>query len=405
MKHLFLLVIAALCALTVTAGGLTETYTVIVSLDGFRWDYAETFSAPFMRQMGEQGVKAVMQPSFPSKTFPNHYTLATGLYPDHHGIVANTFRSAKTGKVYALGKPESSNPVYYGGDPIWLTATRQGVISATIYWVGSDVDIQGGHATYWRHYNEKPRRLTFSERADEILRLLQLPEAQRPHLIMAYFEEPDHSGHGFGPISCETKAAFESLDSLLGATWQRIQALSIGSRVNLIVTGDHGMAWGDSEHYVPVSPHIKPYWGTVLGNLPGFVYVSRPEYADSVVAALQGVDHIRAWKRQDMPAYLHYGTSAEIGDVVVLPDVGWLWQDAPVEFADAPMKRMGHHGYDNTAIDMQVGFRAIGPDFKQGYVKPHSFSNVCVYPLLCHLLGITPSPNDGSLDEVQDMLK
>ena len=161
-----------------------EQYTIIVSLDGFRWDYCDTYDTPFLNAMAAKGVKAVMMPSFPSKTFPNHYTLATGLVPDHHGIIANSFKDRATGKRYSLGNAETrSNPAYYGGDPIWLTAKRQGVTTATVYWVGSDVAIKGDHAHYWHDYQKKPL-LTDVERADEVLRLLQMPESERPHFIM-----------------------------------------------------------------------------------------------------------------------------------------------------------------------------------------------------------------------------
>lgn len=219
---------------------------------------------------------------------------------------------------------------------------------------------------------------------------------------MCYFEEPDHSGHRYGPMSRPTRLAVQQLDTLLSRLWARIQASPCAGEVNLIVTGDHGMTWIDSDRLVPVKQHLKPAWvKAVEGDLPGFIYVNRPDYADSVLLALGHVDHIRAFKRSDLPAYLHFGTNPAIGDVVVIPDVGWLYTD---KHYPAHVQG-GSHGYDNTASDMQVGFRAMGPDFKVGYTKPSRFPNVDVYPLLCRLLGITPSPNDGNLDEVADMLR
>lgn len=392
------MVMAAVAALAMTAA-TGANYTVVVSLDGFRWDYSEVYDTPFFDQLARQGVKAVMMPSFPSKTFPNHYTLATGLYPDHHGIVANSFYDRTTGEAYSLGDAKSrTNPKYYGGEPIWLTAKRQGVTTATVYWVGSDVAINGDHANYWHDYMKLPL-LTPEQRTGEVLRLLSLPADKRPHLVMCYFEEPDHSGHSFGPQSKPTRKAVEQLDSLLQAMWTAIKQLPIGDQVNLIITGDHGMTWTDGSRTVSVKEHLKQEWiDCVEGNLPGLIYVKRPEYADSVVAALQGVDHIRAWKRADVPSYLHYGSNARIGDVVALPDVGWL-------FTDWPVRPGGSHGYDNTASDMLVGFRAIGPDFKSGYLKPDKFRNVDVYPLVAHLLGVVPAPCDGNLNEVHDMLR
>ena len=376
-----------------------DTYTVIISLDGLRWDYLDTYDVPFMQQLAREGVKAVMQPSFPSKTFPNHYTLATGLTPDHHGIITNTFWDRERGVEFSLGNKDTrSKGYYYGGDPVWLTAKHQGVKTATVFWVGSDVAIQGEHPTYWLDY--QTQQIGYEERVDEIMRLLRLPEKDRPHLVMAYFEEPDRSGHNYGPMHRMTRRAMEDMDRLLSLMWTRIQMLPIASQVNLIITGDHGMTSVDPKRFVDIDDVLPKHWYERFCNdYPTLIYASAPQYVDSICDALQHVDHIRAWKKADIPAYLGYGTNKNMGDVVVLPDVGWLFADKPSK------KQRGSHGFDHTAADMQVGFRAVGPDFKVGYEKPDRFRNVCIYPLLCYLLGVTPSPNDGNLDEVIDMLR
>ena len=376
-----------------------DTYTVIISLDGLRWDYLDAYDVPFMDQLAREGVKAVMQPSFPSKTFPNHYTLATGLTPDHHGIIANTFWDREKGVEFSLGnKVTRADGRYYGGDPVWLTAKHQGVKTATVFWVGSDVTINGDHPTYWLDY--QTQQLDFPSRVEEIIRLLKLPEKDRPHLVMAYFEEPDRSGHNYGPMNSITRRAIEDMDLLLSNLWARIQLLPIADKVNFIITGDHGMTSVDPKRFVDIDDVLPKHWYERFCNdYPTLIYASAPQYIDSIYNALQSVDHIRAWKKADLPAYLGYGTNKNMGDVVVLPDVGWLFADKPSK------KQRGSHGFDHTASDMQVGFRAIGPDFKVRYEKPERFRNVCIYPLLCYLLGVTPSPNDGSLEEVRDMLR
>ncbi|MBR6285043.1 MAG: alkaline phosphatase family protein [Muribaculaceae bacterium] len=375
-----------------------DSYTVLVSLDGLRWDYPEAFDTPFFDQLAQQGVKAVITPSFPSKTFPNHYTLATGLVPDHHGIIANKFKIASTGQVFSLSDSVvRTDPRHYGGEPLWLTAKRQGVTSATVYWVGSDVPIQGDHANYWWNYMGK--LLTHEQRIDEIIGLLRRPEGERPHLVMAYFEEPDASGHAYGPISSQTRGAMERIDSLMGVLWTRLQALPFASHINLIVTGDHGMAWVNHQRQLFPMDYLKAHWvDKILNDFPALVYASQPQYIDSIYQALQPVNHLRVWRRGEVPAYLNYGTNPNMGDLVVLPDVGWVFDQTP--WTDG-----GTHGYDNTMSDMWVAFRAIGPDFKQGYTRSDTFRNVCIYPLVCHLLGITPAPCDGTLDEVTDLLR
>ena len=399
MRKLFsLFVLMAVLPWQAWAAG-RDTYTVIISLDGLRWDYLDAYDVPFLNQMAREGVKAVMQPSFPSKTFPNHYTLATGLTPDHHGIIANTFWDREKGVEFSLSnKVKRADGKYYGGDPVWLTAKRQGVKTAAVFWVGSDVAVQGDHPTYWRDY--QTQQLDFPGRVDEIIRLLSMPEKDRPHLVMAYFEEPDRSGHNYGPMNRMTRRAMEDLDLLLSKMWARIQLLPIADKVNLIITGDHGMTSVDPKRFVDIDDVLPKRWyDRFCNDYPTLIYASAPQYIDSIYDALQGVDHIRAWKKADVPAYLGYGTNKNMGDVVVLPDVGWLFADKPSK------KQRGSHGFDHMAADMQVGFRAIGPDFKVGYTKEDRFANVCIYPLLCYLLGVTPSPNDGSLDTVRDLLR
>ncbi len=398
MKRLLNLTLASVLAIAAWAAG-NDTYTVIVSCDGLRWDYAECYDMPFFDRLAREGVKAVMQPSFPTKTFSNHYTLATGLYPDHHGIIANTFRIRKEDKKYSIGSDVAREGKHYSGDPIWLTAKRQGVKTATVYWVGSDVKIKEGHADYWEDYAKKPL-LKPQERVNRVIELLNMPEEKRPHLIMCYFEEPDHAGHSHGPNSKKTRRMAESMDSLLWTMWARIKALpEIGNKVNLIITGDHGMAWLSDVRVVNSENYVKKEWVEHFdGDNPALIYTSKPEYADSIVNALQGVDHIRAWKKGELPEYLHYGTNKNMSDVVVMPDMGWV-------FRNNTKVHGGTHGWDPTMSDMLVGFRAVGPDFKIGYAKPGVFRNVCIYSLLAHLLGITPEPNDGNLQEVSDMLK
>lgn len=398
MKKISLFIFMAAVAINVLAAG-RETYTVVVSLDGFRWDYLDAYDTPFLNQMGKQGVKAVMMPSFPSKTFPNHYTLATGLVPDHHGIIANSFQLARDGKVFSLGNEIARDGALYGGDPLWLTAKRQGLKTATVYWVGSDVAVKGDHANYWHDYSQKPL-LSLPQRVDRVIELLKKPKGKRPHLVMAYFEEPDASGHGYGPVSRRTRRAMEYMDSLMSVLYSGLQQLPFASDINLIVTGDHGMTSLDPERTISITRYIKRDWVTnVCNDFPTLIYTKSAACTDSVINALNGVDHLRVWRKGEVPKYLNYGNNPNMADVIVLPDLGWKFTDGKVG------RFTGSHGFDHTYSDMWVAFRAIGPDFKSGYERKNTFRNVCIYPLICHLLGITPSPNDGSLDEVKDLLK
>ena len=363
-------------------------YTVIVSLDGCRWDYPQWYDTPFFDKMATMGVESGLIPSFPSKTFPNHYALATGLYPDHHGIIANEFLDRESGEYFSLGDPaQKTNPKFYGGEPIWVTAKKQGIKTAVFYWPGSDVKVKGMYPDIYYVYDQKPR-LSPSDRINGIISQLKKPEKERPHLIMAYFEQPDANGHAFGPQSKETRKAVVTVDSLMHELYDRMQQLPIAQDINFIVVSDHGMTLISKAHAIPIAKYLKKNWVIKeSGSIPCNIYV-RDHNADSVVNALKGVAHLKVWKKQEIPAYLHYGSNSRVGDVVALPDIGYC-------VTEGTIKDGGQHGFDPNLMDMHAMFRAIGPDFQ--HVNAPHFKNVNVYPLLCFLLGIQPAPNDGQV--------
>ncbi len=381
-----------------------DNYTVIISLDGSRWDYADYFDMPFFDYLEEEGVKARMEPSFPSSTFPNHYAMATGLVPDHNGLVNNTFWNPDTGHEYSISDNESRyDPRYYLGEPVWVTAQRQGVKTGIIYWVGSDIPICGTYPTYYRKWDKKPH-WNFSKRTDEVVRLLSLPEAQRPRLIMAYFDEPDHQGHVFGPMSVENKLMAQQMDSLMNSLYLRIKELPIGDKVNFILVGDHGMTDISKDRFINWYSVVPREWiDRIIGSNPTSIWV-KDAYKEKLYKRLSKVEHIRVWKHGEVPEYLNYGTSDRLGDLIVCPDLGW-------QFNFAPSGNQGTHGYDPRETDMMIAFRAIGPDFKEGYEAPFvsgeksAFKNVDLYPLLCELLGIEPAPVDGKLERIEKILR
>lgn len=397
MKKLFVMLAMFIVFIAGTWADSRHT-TVIISLDGFRWDYPRIYHTPFFDRLAKEGIQAVMQPSFPSKTFPNHYTLATGLVPDHHGLIDNRFYDVKTGLTYSIGDIKTKYDArFYGGEPIWITAHKQGVKSGIVYWPGSDVDIQGIHPDYYKKY-DVPRRLTFAERVAEIERLVKLPENERPALVMAYFEEPDHSGHSFGPTSPETRKAVETMDVLLEQLYNDLRALPNGKDINFIVTSDHGMTNTSASRIIRLSEYLKKEWTVrIMPSLPTLIYPAKG-CTDKILKALQNVPHLRVWKKEAVPAYLNYGTNPNIAEIVALPDPGWVVSEYNKVIA-------GNHGYDPQFSEMHVMFRAAGPDFKQGYKMEKTFKNVDVYSLLAHLLGITPAQNDGNFSDVQELLK
>ena len=375
-------------------GQQKRNLTIVVSLDAFRWDYPTIYNTPWLDSIAANGVAATMVPSYPSSTIPNHFTLATGLVPDHHGIVNSQFWAPEKGELFSMGDSATRyNPYYFGGEPIWVTAKKQGVKSASIYWVGSDVAIQGLYPDYYLRWDNEPR-LTYPQRVEEALRIAKLPESERPSLLMIYFDEPDWTTHHYGPIAQESEAVIEELDSLMGILYRGLKELDYG--VNLIVTSDHGMTEISDEKFISIEQTVNPDWvERIVSTNPTSIFC-KEGCRDSLFNQLSKVKHISVWRKEEVPAHLNYGTSNHLGDIIVAPDLGW-------QFATTPRGLKGAHGYDINEPDMQIIFRACGPDFKRGYTLPHSFSNVDLYSILAELLKIEPAKTDGSLEKVQEL--
>jgi alkaline phosphatase D len=373
---------------------------VILSLDGFRWDYPAKVSTPNLDKIAKEGVKAVsLIPSFPSKTFPNHYSIATGLVPDHHGIVNNSFYDTLLKKAYSIGDRNARfNPEFYGGEPIWVTAAKQGVRTASFYWVGSDVAVQGIQPDYWKHYNDK---VSFAARIDTIIKWLSLPEETRPKLIMAYYHEPDGIGHDFGPDDTRTLSLVHELDSMTGLLYNHIKQLPDSYNINFMVVSDHGMGSITSVQNIALIDFIPESWPVrIEGGNPNFNIYSSGPWVDSVYMALSKAPGIKVWKPAAVPLYLNYGTNPRVGDLIVVADSAWsiTLNHPKSDFTG------GTHGYDIRNTDVHAIFYAAGPDFKQGFIQP-AFQNIHIYSLLAHLLGIIPAKTDGDLQPVIDMLK
>ena len=395
IKHLLFILLIGLCSCE-SSTTPTEVYTVVVSLDGFRWDYPTLYHTPYLDQMAKQGVSAVVYPSYPSSTFPNHYTMATGLHPNQHGIVNNTFWDNKLNKRYAINNQETRyDPYFYLGEPIWITAQKQGLRTANLYWVGSDVAIKNAYPTHYKKWDDKPR-LTFEERIDQAISWLSLPKETRPQLIMLYLEEPDGIGHRYGPQSKETEQEVKRVDKLIGYLMNRITTLPHKDEINLIVTSDHGMTEISKDRVVSISDNIDTEWcEQIIGDNPTSLF-TKPQHREEVYSALKKSPHLTVWKKEDIPHELSYGSSYRIGDIVVSPDLGW-------QFTDRPRNQKGAHGYLPTEKDMQVIFRAYGPSFKENYIHTN-FHNVDLYSLLTRLLQITAVQTDGKVERIEGLL-
>jgi len=372
-----------------------DTYVVLVSMDGFRWDYEKQFNLPNLKQIAKEGVHAKsMKPSYPSKTFPNHYSIVTGLYPDHHGIINNVFYDSALNESFSLSSNAKNDSKFYGGNPIWNVAEQQGVKTASFFWPGSDLDKR--RPSYYKNYDSK---IPYEARIDTVLKWLQLPEKQRPHLVTLYFDEPDHTGHNFGPLSPENKKMVIKMDSIMGELSRRLDQLAIGKQINLIIVSDHGMTDISNDKKVAVLDYLKPEWlGYKEVINPIMSLESKPGFQDSIAKALKKVPHIKFWKSNEVPKRLHYGTNPRVHDFVIEAKKGY----SLVSKKSTHIKG-GTHGYDNNEKDMHAIFYAKGPAFKINK-EVKTFENVSVYPLIAHILGLKIDEVDGKFREVQNML-
>lgn len=375
-----------------------ERYAVILSLDGFRYMYLDELSTPNLDAMAEEGVSGSLQPSYPSNTFPNHYSMATGLYPEHHGIVNNRFWVDELNDYYKLGdSARVYNPAFYGGEPIWNTAEKQGIKAGSYFWVGSETAVQNMRPSYWKRYNAET---SFTARADSVIAWLQKPIKERPHLITWYIQEPDHTGHTYGTGSDQLKAMVSTVDSVVGYFRSELAKLPIASQVDFIIVSDHGMKDYEPDKIVNLMDYLPAdSFRYIVDGTPTLLYTKHPEYIDEAMKVLEKVPHVTAYRRADVPARFHYSEGNRLGDIVVMPELGGY-----IFFREEPeLKLTAGHGFDNTLPEMQAIFFGVGPSFAKGK-KVSQVPNVAIYPLLCHLLQLTPAPNDGTEEDVQKLL-
>lgn len=399
MKKLCKILFFTFGLLIISEWSFSQPYVVMLSMDGFRWDYPEHAHTPNLDYLAAQGIKAhSIVPSFPSKTFPNHYTMATGLVPDRHGIVDNSFYDAQLGLKYKIGDRKAvENGIFYNGEPIWVTAEKQGIRSAALFWVGSEAPVHGIQPSLWKKYDQS---LPFEQRIDTVIHWLSLPEEVRPHLLMWYFHEPDAIGHDYGPRSPEVYREVEYLDSLLGVFLAKLSQLPHAGEINLIVTSDHGMGPINKEDVVYLYDYLKKEWiEREEGGSPNFCLKAVPAFYDSVWNALAQMPHIQAWKHGQVPARLNYGTHPRTLDFIIVADSGWqITTGQRISYSN------GAHGYDIANTDMHAIFYAMGPAFLKDPDYP-SFSNTDLYILIASILGMEPAPTDGSFGRIKGMLR
>jgi len=389
-----------------SAWAQSQHYLVLVSLDGFRWDYARRDNATHLLGLARQGVWAPngMYPSYPSLTFPNHFTIVTGLYPEHNGIVANKFFDPARRASYSMYDQQAVNDgSWYSGTPFWSLAESQGMRTACLLWVACEAKIAGFRPSYYAHFDSKSQSTPEAEQAriDDTVALLHLPAADRPHFIAIYYYEPDHTAHEFGPDSKETKDAALRMDALIGKLRTALQ--STGLPIDLVVVSDHGMVksegnWINLDQFADL---------TGFDTIDNLLYGKTEEDRERVYNQLKRVSsQFMVYRLKNVPAGLNYNQNPREGDPVIVATGPYAIRAHPPSAGqtDKPPK-LGMHGFDPHLIpEMKASFFAAGPDLVQGKtVAP--FDNVNLYPWMAHMLGLNPPKSDGSLNILSGTLR
>ncbi|MHC2992511.1 phosphodiesterase [Pontibacter sp. HJ8] len=380
-----------------------KPYVILISADGFRYDYADKYQAKNLLALRQKGVQAEsMIPSFPTKTFPNHYTIVTGLYPAHHGLVNNNFYDPQRKEHYSMrDRSKVEDGSWYGGTPLWVLAEQQQMLSASFFWVGSEAPIQGILPTYHYQYNEQ---IPMEKRIQTVVDWLNLQEDRRPHLITFYMPEVDHAGHRFGPDAPETRQAVQELDAHIRQLTDAVA--TTGLPVNFVFVSDHGMIEIDTKDTYPLPAAIDTAKFMVSG--PGMLVELHAKDKSAIKSTYKKLKKeakgYQVYKKSNVPKHLHYGKKDDryrrIGDMLLLTDAPKIFH-----FSTRPPSP-GTHGYDATKVKaMHATFYAWGPAFRQGVTIP-SFENIDIYPLVTELLGLRYNHKiDGKKKLVREVIK
>ncbi len=381
----------------------SKRYVVILSMDGFRWDYTLDAHTPTLDSLRRVGSYSQIMPVFPSNTFPNHYSMATGLHPNNHGVTNNNFYDFELDRKLSVFEAKDCKlEGFWGGEPIWNTVERQGGIANIFMWPGSEYPIQGRQATVWTKYDH---HMDYFDKARQVTEALSQSDGLRPNLVMWYMPEPDSVGHHEGPNSPECITKVEYIDSVLAYFFAQMRELPHFEQINFIVTSDHGMTQLDESRYINLYKTLDP--DRVKLHLSGapFCFEVDEDYLDEAVEKLNAVDHLTAYRADSMPERYHYGTHpTRCTNIVIIPEMGWKLDYSKKDATGKRLPHGGSHGYDPFESDMQMVFFGAGPDFKRGY-NHTSFQNLNMYLIMCHLLDIEPAACDSDFSAVEGLFR
>ncbi|KAK1171514.1 ectonucleotide pyrophosphatase/phosphodiesterase family member 3-like [Acipenser oxyrinchus oxyrinchus] len=391
--------------------GFSRPPVILISLDGFRAEYLQTWGhlMPAIRKLKECGTSApYMRPAYPSKTFPNHYSIVTGLYPESHGIVDNNMYDVNRNATFRLNMEEKFNPSWYQGQPIWLTAKYHNLKSGTFFWPGSDVAINKTYPDIYQIYNKS---IPFEERIFTLLKWLSLPSEKRPDLYTLYLDEPDHSGHHFGPVSNEVIQALLRVDKMVAMLMDGLKQRDLHNCVNLVLLSDHGMEEASCQKAEYISKYMDnvdnftiipgPAARLQPKNLPEDFFTFDYEGIVKNLSCKAPDQHFKPYMKQHLPKRFHFAHNIRIEPVHFYMESQWQAAQKP---GDLKHCTGGFHGSDNIFKNMEAIFIGHGPGIKSNN-KVEPFENIEVYNLLCDLLNVAPAPNNGTHGSLNHILK
>jgi len=388
-----------------------EPIVLLISLDGFRHDYVQRFQPENLTKFIENGVAAEsLMPSFPSKTFPNHYTIATGLKPEHHGLVDNSFYDPEKNETYGIGKMDIvQDGSWYGGTPLWVLAEQNGITAASYFFVGSEADVQGVRPSYYHNYDGSISNLT---RVTEVFRWLELPSEKRPRMITLYFSDMDDVGHRYGPSNDEKLAAsLEKLDRELGALFEGLKSYDLN--INVVIVSDHGMTDVTLDHLLDIDKLTESIPAKVVNDgALAHIYLEDKKDKQRIIQLLEKRGkHVHITDVDHKENYQDLMYKDRIGDILIIPDMGYYMVSAGRMagtrslMKKAGSERIGEHGYSPAYKEMHGIFYANGPAFQEG-MKIETFQNIHIFPMICKILNLpVPEDIDGKLEVLAPILR
>lgn len=413
MKNwVLLLLVVTSAAFAEGSGGINDPerrgkpYLILVSIDGFRWDYRELAETPALDRIAARGVRAErMIPVFPTLTFPNHYSIATGLYPAHHGIVGNYFPDKTHSRWYAVSKREAvQDGSWYRGEPVWVAAEKDGMVTAAYFFVGTEAAVGGVPLTYWYAYDED---VAGEDRVDQVLAWLGMPDEKRPHFVTLYFEDVDEETHAFGPGTAQSIDAIEAVDGYLARLLDGIDGLPLRNEVYIVVVSDHGQMRVDKSEPPFILDEVVDIDGlkAVDHGTSAFIYFpekdsGRAEFIRDAINATW--KHGRAYLREETPEAWHVPADSDFAEVILQAEPGYLTFSTS---GRVNLKPKGNHGWAPDTPEMNAIFLACGPRLPEG-VTIGPIESVDVYPLLMEILGLSvTTPIDGDPTKLVPLLE